>query len=236
MIKNILITGLPRSGKTTILEEIIAEYKDKVGFITKEILMDGKRSGFEIITNLGKRAMLADVNFKTNYRVSKYFVDIKNLESMISKIEKFKKEDILFLDEIGQMELFSQRFKGLVIKFLDSENVFLATLTKVYNDDFIDNIKKREDIIITEISAKHREIKKQFIKDLIKKIIKAKNYINEPERFKRKGLLIEMSSEHGLRKLTYSNGKLSCDCDFFNQSQICSHTIAVAELIRLNKI
>src|SRR4030042_717191 len=122
MIKNVLITGLPRSGKTTILEEVIAKYKDKVGFITKEVLRDGKRTGFEIITNLGKRVMLADVNFKTNYRVSKYFVDIKNLESIIPKISIFTEKDILFLDEIGQMELFSQRFKDLVLRFLDSEN------------------------------------------------------------------------------------------------------------------
>ncbi len=236
MIKNILITGLPRSGKTTILEEVIAEYKDRVGFITKEVLRDGKRTGFEIITNLGKRVMLADVNFKTNYMVSKYFVDIKNLESIVPEIEIFKKEDNLFLDEIGQMELFSKKFKQLVLKFLDSENIFLATLTKVYNDDFIYSIKNREDIIIIEISAEDREIKKQFIKDLIKKIIKAKNYLNEPERFKRKGSVIEMKSEHGLRKITYSNGKWNCDCNFFNQNQICSHTITIAELIRLNKL
>lgn len=236
MLKNILITGLPRSGKTTILEEVVAEYKDKVGFITKEVRKDGKRTGFEIITNLGKKIMLADVDFKTDYRVSKYFVDKKNLESIIPEISIFTEKDVLFLDEIGQMELFSEKFRQLVIKFLNSENIFLATLTKVYKDDFIDSIKKREDIIIIEISEKDREIKKQFIKDLVKKIVKAKNYINEPERFKRKGSMIEMKSEHGLRKLIYSNGKWSCDCSFFVQNQICSHIIAVAELMRLNKI
>jgi nucleoside-triphosphatase len=86
MIKNVLITGLPRSGKTTILEEVIAEYKDRVGFITKEVRKDGKRTGFEIETHVGKKIMLADVNFKTGYKVSKYFIDIKNLESIIPEI------------------------------------------------------------------------------------------------------------------------------------------------------
>ena len=46
MQKNILITGKPKSGKSTILEKVIFGIPDKVGFITKEIRANGQRTGF----------------------------------------------------------------------------------------------------------------------------------------------------------------------------------------------
>jgi nucleoside-triphosphatase THEP1 len=51
MRKNILITGMPRSGKSTLLKNIISRIEDKVGFITHEIRKNGERTGFEIETN-----------------------------------------------------------------------------------------------------------------------------------------------------------------------------------------
>ena len=66
------------------------------------------------------------------------------------------------------MELFSEKFKDLVLNYLNSENVFVATLTKVYNDKFTDSIKKRNDIKIIEVSEDNREEKKKFIKNLLR--------------------------------------------------------------------
>lgn len=169
---NILITGMPKSGKSTLLGKIIQKFENRVGFITNEVRKDGERIGFEIVTNAGEKSMLANIEFKTDLKVSKYFVDIENLDLMISKVENFNQNDILFLDEIGQMELFSEKFKVLVEKYLDSTNICVATLSKIYSDKFIEDIKKRKDILLIEITEENRYEKEKYIETLLSEITK----------------------------------------------------------------
>lgn len=170
MKKNILITGIPRSGKSTLLKKLIAEVDQKVGFVTNEVLKDGERIGFELENHKGKRSTLADVGFKTNFKVARYFVDINNLDEIVSSVDKFEDGDLLFIDEIGQMQLFSEKFKTFVTKFFDSKNTCVATISKVYSDEFIETIKKRDDIILIEINQENRESKEKYLKRLLAEI------------------------------------------------------------------
>ena len=231
MIKNILVSGVPKSGKSTLLDGVVVDLRDRVGFVTKEIRVDGQRAGFEIQTHSGNKVVLASVDFVTPNKVSKYFVSIENLDSVIPGISKFTDKDILYLDEIGQMELFSENFKGLVMKFLDSKNIFLATISQVYKDKFIDDIKSRKDVIFVELTDESREAKEELVRLLIKKIEKAKKYITEPDRFIRKDSTMEMHSEHDVRNLKLQDGEWQCNCNFFKQNKICSHSIATTELM-----
>lgn len=230
MQKNILITGQPKSGKSTLLESVILDISNKIGFITKEILADGRRTGFEIQTQLGNKKLLASVNFKTPHQVSKYFVNIENLDSVIHEVSSFTDKDVLYLDEIGQMELFSKKFKELVLKFLNAQNTVIATVSRVYEDDFVKKIKSRKDVILVELPEGDREVKKKFVRMLIKKIGKARGYVSEPQRFTRNGHVMKIRSEHGTRNLVLHKGKWECDCSFFQKNNICSHSIAAAEV------
>ena len=45
----IAITGSPRSGKTTLVKELL-QYINAVGFYTEEVRRNGRRYGFDIIT------------------------------------------------------------------------------------------------------------------------------------------------------------------------------------------
>lgn len=230
MIKNIFITGMPGTGKSTILKDIMSKYEDKIGFVTNEIRIAGERKGFEIETSNGFKEILAHVSFKTPFKVSKYFVKSENLDLAISKIPDFGKDSILYIDEIGQMELFSDNFKKLVEEYLNSENLFVATVSKVYRDNFIENLLKRKDIFLVEIDKENRSSKKLFIEMLIKKIKKAQNYIKEKERFQISENKAKMNSTHAERNLIFSNGSWKCDCDFFRSYGICSHSIAINEI------
>ncbi|OGI61983.1 hypothetical protein A2645_00910 [Candidatus Nomurabacteria bacterium RIFCSPHIGHO2_01_FULL_39_9] len=236
MQKNIIVTGKPKSGKSTLLNKVISSIPNKIGFVTNEVRVDEKRIGFELQTHIGSRAMLASVDFNSPYKVSKYFVDIKNLESIIPEVSNFSSNDFLYLDEIGQMELFSEKFKELVNKYLNSPNTCIATLSYIFEDNLTKSIKERDDVILVEITAENRENKEQFITQLIKKIGKAKNYINEPDRFIFKDSEVELRSEHGVRKLTFQDGNWNCVCDFYKQYGICSHIIATKEFVKLNKL
>jgi len=235
MRKNILITGMPRSGKSTLLKKIIQQFDNKVGFVTNEVRKDGERIGFEIETNAGEKSMLANVDFKTNFKVSRYFVDIENLDLMISKVENFEKNDFLFLDEIGQMELFSEKFKVLVEKYLDSTNICIATLSKIYSDEFIEDIKRRNDIFLIEITEENRDEKEKYLETLLRKIAKAKRYVSEPDRFSINQHEVCIRTDHGTRILTEQKEGWICSCEFFKENKVCSHVIALEEYLKIHE-
>ncbi len=55
--KNLLVTGLPGVGKTTLIKKLSEALKDfhPVGFYTEEIRERGERKGFELISLEGKK-------------------------------------------------------------------------------------------------------------------------------------------------------------------------------------
>lgn len=157
-INNILITGSPGSGKTTLLEKLINQIPaHKKGFITREIRTSGKRTGFEIVTSDGERKPLAGIDIDSPYRVSKYRVDVAGFESMIDRFFEFTGQDVLYIDEIGKMELFSNRFTDLATKYLDAENLFIAVIAMKSAHPFIREIKRRDDVSIYTIDKNNRD-------------------------------------------------------------------------------
>lgn len=230
MRKNILVTGKPRSGKSTLLNKLIENVVQKAGFVTKEIRENGERIAFEIETHSGERKIFCDTRVETPYKVSRYFVSLPALEEMLSKVSSWQEGDLLYLDEIGQMQLLSEKFKEFVVTYLDAANTCIATISYIYEDEFTKRIKERDDVILVEISEEDREEKEAFLCQLLKKIEKARRYVAEPERFTQNGDTVELRSEHGTRALVHNGNKWKCSCDFFDEHQICSHVIATEEV------
>ena len=170
MVKNVFITGLPGCGKTSLIKEILKELRlNAGGFYTQEIREGGIRKGFKIITLDSKEGILAHVNVKSPYRVSKYKVNIKDLEEIgvNSIFEALKKNKICIIDELGKMELYSEKFKKVVLAALDSKNKVLGTIMLKPNP-FCDRIKKRADIKFFYLTSENREEIKEEIKNLLK--------------------------------------------------------------------
>jgi len=157
MSNNILITGSPGSGKTTLVGNLLHQIPDKKGFITREVRQSGKRTGFEIVTSDGERKLLAGVGIDSTYRVSKYKVDVTGFETVLDRFFNFTEKDILYIDEIGKMELFSGKFKKLVQLYLEAGNLFIATIALKSTDNFIRDIKKRDDIDLFTIDRNNRD-------------------------------------------------------------------------------
>ncbi len=88
--------------------------------------------------------------------MSKYFVDVERFDSILPSFFNFNADEFLYIDEIGEMELLSERFKKLTKSYLDSENTFLATMSQVYSDPFIEEIKDRNDVITFEVNPNNR--------------------------------------------------------------------------------
>lgn len=234
MRENILITGLPKSSKSTTVEKIVLPIKNRVGFFTREIRKQNERVGFEIINHRGETSLLASVDQPSSYKVSRYYVYPEKLETLLLTVQAFTADDFLYLDEIGQMQLVGDvngEFKHLVQQYLDAPNLFLAVISQVYRDSFIEDILSRPDIILINLTPQNRMNQRQFLRELIKKIQKAKKYSLEPGRFKIENDHVIVNSDHGIRVLTQKQQRWECNCPFFIRHGICSHVLAFEDVI-----
>jgi len=166
MIKNIFITGPPGCGKTTLIKEILKELQIPAkGFFTEEIRKGRERVGFKILTLNGKEGILAEKGFKSPYKVSKYGVLLKDLEEIgVKEIEEGLRGNFLIVvDEIGKMELFSNKFREAILKTLDSKNKVLGTIMLKENP-FCNKIKQRRDKKVFYLTRENKEkVKKEIL-------------------------------------------------------------------------
>lgn len=175
MFKHILVTGRPGVGKTTIVRKIVSEIKRLEpnwtisGFYTSEIRQKGRRIGFNLHTLNGQTGVLArlsNTTIKSKFRVGKYSVDVSDLEDIAVPI-LYRSRDLLVIDELGKMELFSLKFKKAVKYALNNQPRILATIP-YYENSFLASIKKQPIIQLWELTRPNRE---ELFKEIIQEIM-----------------------------------------------------------------
>ncbi|MHA2351808.1 MAG: NTPase [Candidatus Thorarchaeota archaeon] len=156
--KNVLLTSKPGIGKTTTLRSIVdnLDPNNIAGFWSQEIREEGRRVGFKIETISGKVGTLAHVNLKTGPRVSKYRVNVDDIDSVMVPEMKMARESgrLIIIDEIAKMELFSENFKDEVLRCLDTKRV-LGTIQE-RKHPFLDEVRSREDVELLELTLMNR--------------------------------------------------------------------------------
>lgn len=152
----LLITGTPGSGKTTLVENWLEDTDlDVAGFVTREIKYNGERVGFEIVSVSGKTARLSHRDFDTDKKVGKYGVDVDALDRIVEEELNNRHADVVIIDEIGKMELFSENFRNAVSKLWKGSTPVIATIMKGSNP-FCDQLKNSPNTVMIEITRHNK--------------------------------------------------------------------------------
>lgn len=167
MTKNLFIAGTPGVGKTTLLREVTLSRRERIGgFYTEHILAGRIRKGFMMRTFDGQDRMLAAKGLKSPHKLGKYGVDLNALENVGVPALKLAlmAKDVIVIDEIGSMEMMSERFRQTLLECLTSTKPILATI-RAASQPFADQVKKFADTqTITLTKSNYAQVKLQVRK------------------------------------------------------------------------
>lgn len=137
----IAVTGRPGIGKTTLCLKVYEALKSEMkisGFVTMEERERGVRTGFRLLDLVSKRSAQLARAGKGRVMVGKYEVLIENLEKFLRDLDL--SGELVIIDEVGPMELKSERFVEFVEKLLSREKL-LFTIHYRANHPLIEKIR-----------------------------------------------------------------------------------------------
>jgi nucleoside-triphosphatase len=151
-------------GKTTVLtktaDALNAEGYTVGGMISCEVREGGTRVGFEIrALHSGRCGWLAHANQKSGPQVGRYRVNIGDLNSIGTQaiVAAMENCDVIAIDEIGPMELFSEQFIEATRKALESGKMVFAVVHCKAQDRLIVEARNRPDAELVTVTSENRE-------------------------------------------------------------------------------
>ncbi len=163
MPHNVLVTGPPRSGKTTVVRTVVDRLEERGyaagGVVCPERRDDGARVGFDVVDlATGDARAMARVDREAGPAVGKYRVDVAAIDAVCAAAfdRALEAADLVVVDEIAPMEVHSDAFVRGVRRALDAERPVLAAIHARSESGFVGEVKRRDDVERHEVTARTR--------------------------------------------------------------------------------
>ncbi|MFB6353490.1 MAG: NTPase [Halobacteriales archaeon] len=164
MPDNLLVTGPPRSGKTTVVERVVDRLEQRGyrvgGLYSPEVREDGERIGFDIRDAMTvETRVLARVDREAGPSVGKYRVAVEHVDALAeAAIDRaLEAADVVVVDEIAPMEVESDSFVRAVRRALEAETPVLAAVHHRSQRGFVGAVKDRDDAERFEVTPDTRD-------------------------------------------------------------------------------
>lgn len=172
------ITGLPRSGKSAVLDKVVSMIIDERkadpralrrgipaniigGMRTEAIIENGERVGYACVDILsGDRGVMAHREIDSRNRILGFGIDPSELDKVaVPAIQNaIGNCEILVIDEVGKFSVESEAFVAVVRKALDHDIPTLLTLHKKSRHPLLQDIRRRDDGRILEVTPVNRAL------------------------------------------------------------------------------
>ncbi|MCQ1528860.1 nucleoside-triphosphatase [Lutispora saccharofermentans] len=158
-MKNIFLTGSIHIGKTTALNAYLSSFRGTVGgFSTFRMTHDDKVIGFSM-KPLNARgtvmpAYIARQDEKGNWIPMPDTFNDMGVHILKKALED--KVDLIIMDELGFFEEHAYPFQKAVFECLDSHIPVLGVI-KTVSSGFLNDLRKRKDIQILEMTKENRD-------------------------------------------------------------------------------
>ena len=173
------ITGLPRSGKSAVMQKVVSMLADERvqemrargddveaakllgGMRCEPLVENGERVGFKCINyQTGEEAVMAHKNIDSRTRVLGYGIDPEALDRVAVPAirEAMEEYEVIVIDEIGKFSVESEAFVEIVRKAMEVDKPTLVTLHKKSRHPLLQDIRRRDDARILEVTPVNRAL------------------------------------------------------------------------------
>ena len=172
------ITGLPRSGKSAVLDKVVSMIIEERkadsrgrrrmnvaniigGMRTEAIIEEGERVGYACVDILsGDRGVMAHREIDSRNRILGFGIDPSELDKVaVPAIQNaIGNCEILVIDEVGKFSVESEGFVAAVRGALEYDMPTLLTLHKKSRHPLLQDIRRRDDGRILEVTPVNRAL------------------------------------------------------------------------------
>ncbi len=184
------ITGLPRSGKSAVLQKVVDMVTEGgggtlrtrgpsppehiVGVMRCEaVVEDGERVGYACVNIItGEKGVMAHRNIDSRNRVLGFGIDPTEIDrvGVPAIMDSIGNCEILVIDEVGKFTVESEDFVNAVRVALEHDMPTLLTLHKKSRHPLLQDIRRRDDARILEVTPVNRSLLPYKIHKLIQEL------------------------------------------------------------------